>query len=287
MGLKLLILLTLISCSSRNYRRPESFRQTMGRTDATHIDRNLVPRSVARSMNYRAMSRKPASVGDIKKMVNYSNQTLYFLTLASQFRQMRAFTHNPVPEVKHCPKFHTVFLNLKESTPLDAKVGGLKIKISDLKDLKNETYLANHPEVYLPLSDDDLKPSVADEIRKQGIEKATELVRKAMFIHEKKMLSELLELCDRGISDNYFAYRNLITYTLNFDRKFDPSKKNMEILLKTTLFYNMLLIKSLNAQSIAPGRHPASIQKENHLNEHVLYRLKVDWADDYFKEISP
>lgn len=64
-------------------------------------------------------------------------------------------------------------------------------------------------------------------------------------------------------------------------------KKNMEILLKTTLFYNMLLIKSLNGQSKAPGRHPASIQKENHLNEHVYYRLKVDWADDYFQEVNP
>ena len=287
MGIRLLILLLLISCSSRGYRRPESFGQTMGRTDAYHVDRNLVPKSVARSMNYRGMSRKPASIGEVKKMVNYSNQTLYFLTLVSQYRQMRAFTHIPVPDVKHCPRFHTEFLNLKESTPLDQKVGDLKVNITDIKDLDNEDFLANHPEIFHPLSDDDIKPSVADKIKDQGIEKATILVRKAMFIHQNKMFSELLELCERGISDNYFAYRNLITYTLNFDRKFAPSKKNMEILLKTTLFYNMLLIKSLNAQSVSPGRHPASIQKEDHLNEHVLYRLKVDWADDYFKEISP
>jgi len=259
----------------------------MGRTRAEHMDRNLVPRSVARSTRYRSFSRKPASIGEVKKMVNYSNQTLYFLTLVSQYRQMRSFTHNPVPEVKHCPRFHTEFLNLKESTPLDGKVENLQINISSLDELDQEKYQANHPEIFLPLTDDELKPTVADEIKEEGIEKATELVKKAIYIHEKKIFSELLELCDRGISDNYFAYRNLITYTLNFDKNFAPSKKNMEILLKTTLFYNMLLIKSLNGQSQAPGRHPASIQKEDHLNEHVYYRLKVDWANDYFKEVTP
>lgn len=225
MGPRLIILLFLISCSSRGYRRPESYRQTMGRTKAYHIDRNLVPRSVARSTRYRSFSRKPASVGEAKKMVNYSNQTLYFLTLVSQFRQMRAYTHNPVPDVKHCPRFHTEFLNLKETTPLDAKVEHLKISISDKKDLDDETFQANHPEIFLPLSDDDLVPTVADKIKEKGIDKATDLVKKAIFIHEKKIFSELLELCDRGISDNYFAYRNLITYTINYDSNFAPSKK--------------------------------------------------------------
>ncbi|RLA64438.1 MAG: hypothetical protein DRQ88_03675 [Epsilonproteobacteria bacterium] len=259
----------------------------MGRTQSRHIKRNLVPKTVVRSMNYNQMSRRPASIIDINKMVNYSNQTLYFLTLVSQYRQMRAFTHSSVPKIKHCPRFHTEFLNLKETTPLDKKISNLKINIADIKELDEEAFQANHPEVFLPLEEEDIKPTVADKIKEEGLDQATILVKKAIFIHEKKLFSELMELCDRGVSDNYFAYRNLITYTLNYDKNFAPSKKNMEILLKTTLFHNMLLIKSLSNQSVAPARSPASVQKEDHLNEHVYYRLKVDWANDYFKEISP
>ncbi|MEE2744498.1 MAG: hypothetical protein VYD54_11345, partial [Bdellovibrionota bacterium] len=102
--------------------------------------------------------------------------------------------------------------------------------------------------------------------------------------HALKTLREVRQLCNKGKSTNYYNFQNLMTF-IKRSKNFSPSKKNLKVLLKTTLFSNMALISSLRKKHRSRGL--ASVKRrEKELKGQVLYRMKATWAEEYFKQIK-
>ncbi|MDO9182906.1 MAG: hypothetical protein Q7U04_10890, partial [Bacteriovorax sp.] len=242
-------------------------------------------------------SRAPASAieEDAKNSseTTLTNKKLYFLTLFSEYESLKNFSPDfSGPSVSICPNFHTGLLQHKERYFSTKTVGANKKFTYDSHQFNDQMYLAAHPELLLPLSKDDLNPKVVDVIKSStdpiSDSSINELVHKALDIHLAKTYSEIRELCEFGSSDNYFIYENLITHIKN--NKFDADNKNMNTLLKTTLFSNIALMNSIEKhESASASRSIASegsdFKKASYTSE-VMARLNVSWANQYFDYIK-
>ncbi len=288
----------LASCAG-----PESYQQKMARYTPKSFSKNQVPEIKTADFKfapvpYKTEGRAPASVSttpEIKeqeKEGNPTNKKLYFLTLFAQYETLKKYSAEYAPTVSICPNFHTSLLrhNEKTQSTYDGKYQNKKFTYDSTR-YSEDSFVASHPELLLPLSKEETTPKVVDIIRssKSPMTEAAvnELVHKAIDIHLSKTYSEIRELCEYGVSDNYYIYENLITHIKN--NKFEAAPSNMNTLLKTTIFSNMALTTSLEKQTKTPGRSIASIgdnEKSTPYAGEVMTRLNVKWANQYFEYIK-
>lgn len=289
---------------------PESYQQKMARYTPKVEGKNIVPEIKTFDFKFaqaatKKAGRGPASVepavsSEKKEELenNPTNKKLYFLTLYTQYETLKKYsTEFAGPSVSICPNFHTSLLRHNEKMPVkDSREmtteGGKKFSYDTAK-LTDESYVASNPELLLPLSKEETTPRVIDIIRGSktavGDFAINEMVHKALDIHLAKTYSEIRELCEYGVSDNYYIYENLITHIKN--NKFDADSSNMNTLLKTTVFSNLALVTSLEKQAKVKtqGRAIASVDGEKKRGPYVgeiMTRLNVSWASQYFDFIS-
>lgn len=293
----------LTSCSG-----PESYQQKMARYTPKAVGKNQVPDIKTADIKFKTITpdqgkanRSPASAPETPnanedgKDFNPTNKKLYFLSLYGQYESLKKFSQEFVgPEVSICPNFHTSLLrhNEKYSGTIGTTMPKNRIFSYDSTKFSDEFYVAGRPELLLPLAKDEVTPKVIDVIRSSkgpmNEFAINEMVHKALVIHLAKTYSEIRELCEYGVSDNYYIYENLITHIKN--NKFEADSKNMNTLLKTTIFSNIALMTSLEAYAGTPaaGRSIASVndnKKSNYATE-VMARLNVHWASQYFDFIK-
>lgn len=294
-----LTLTMLASCAG-----PESYQQKMERYSPKVVVKNQVPDIKTAEFKFKSSTkgRTPASAPENPssqeggKESNPSNKKLYFLTLFGQYEALKNYSQEFVgPTVSICPNFHTSLLNHNEKSSASSRSERPRTKkfIYDSKKYADVFYVASKPELLLPLSKDEVTPKVIDVLRSSGQSlndfAVNELVHKALDIHLAKTYSEIRELCEYGVSDNYYIYENLITHIKN--NNFEADNKNMNTLLKTTVFSNIALMTSIMGQDkeTTAGRSIASFggesKKMTYASE-VIARLNVNWANQYFDFIK-
>ncbi|MDD4975428.1 MAG: hypothetical protein PHY93_13800 [Bacteriovorax sp.] len=295
--------LLLSSCAG-----PESYQQKMARYEPKAISKNQVPDIKTADFKFQTQkngpagkaSRFPASAPENPnldaetKESNPTNKKLYFLALYSEYESIKNYSQEFTgPTVSICPNFHTGLLQHNDKIANNPKNLPVSKKFSyDATKYNDEMYVASRPELLLPLSKDEVTPKVIDVIKSSSRPMSdfavNELIHKALDIHLAKTYSEIRELCEYGVSDNYYIYENLITHIKN--NKFDAGNKNMNILLKTTIFSNIALMTSLDKHNgTTPGRSIASMpndEKKNSYATEVMARLNVTWANQYFDYIK-
>lgn len=295
----------LASCAG-----PESYQQKMERYSPKAVVKNQVPDIKTAEFKFKITTasttgpkgRTPASApenpssAEEGKESNPSNKKLYFLTLFGQYEALKNYSQEFVgPTVSICPNFHTSLLNHNEKLSSSGRSERPRTKKFnyDSKKYADEYYVASKPELLLPLSKDEVTPKVIDILRSSGQSlndfAVNELVHKALDIHLAKTYSEIRELCEYGVSDNYYIYENLITHIKN--NSFEADNKNMNTLLKTTVFSNIALMTSIMGQDkeTNAGRSIASFGGENKkmtYTSEVIARLNVNWANQYFDFIK-
>lgn len=307
-----LTLFTLASCAG-----PESYQQKMARYTPKTLGKNQVPDIKTADIKFtetKTSGRTPASapenpnrIGDETKTKESSsenmresgptNKKLYFLALYSEYETLKKYSPDFAgPSVNICPNFHTSLLQHNQNAVSSSSHSGIpkaKKFSYDSKKFSDEYYVAARPELLLPLSKEEVTPKVIDVIKSSNSSMnefaINELVHKALDIHLAKTYSEIRELCEYGVSDNYYIYENLITHIKN--NKFEAGSQNMNTLLKTTIFSNIALITSFDraAESSSQGRSIASIggeSKKSAYTSEVMARLNVNWASQYFEFIK-
>ena len=224
-----------------------------------------------------------------------SNKKLYFLTLFGQYENMKKYSAQfAAPTVNVCPHFHNSLLehNGKKTPSFAGHVGAKSLKkfSYDLAKLSDPKYIATHPELSLPLAKDEVTPKVIDIFRSQAStindSKMDELVHTAIDIHLSKTYAEIRELCEFGVSDNYYIYENMITHIKNSN--FSPAEKNMNTLLKTTVFSNIALVTALDKIQVTPMRSIASVENKSAIpyTSELMTRFNVEWAQEYYNYLK-
>ncbi|EQC48985.1 putative lipoprotein [Bacteriovorax sp. BSW11_IV] len=273
--------LAVTSCGS-NYKRPESIEAKMARFEDRRPYTNQVPLFQVQKYESHAM-RGPASATSSKtgEASKFTNKRLYFLSLYEQYTQLSRFSDKrSAPNINICPNFHTSLSDFKERNVQ----ANFPVTLTGNYSNFNEEYMVTHtPELLLPMTSDSQTPRVVDILKSQNnSESAKSLIDKAMGIHLAKTYSELVELCESGSSSNYYIYENLLTES---KRKniLTKDENGLNILLKTTVFSNMALIKSLNTKvEKQAGRGIASTPEKSIVNDELFKRLNVNWSKDFF-----
>lgn len=282
---------------------PETYQDKMSRYEAKTINKSQVPEIKTATIQFKSVEkigRIPASAPETPnntnapKEINTTNKKLYFLELYSSYQSLKNYSLDfSAPTLSICPNFHTGMLQHNESYSNMIKSTSMKNKYSyDSTKFKDDSYIAARPELLLPLSETETTPKVVDVVKSSkevmSEEMVSELVQKAIDIHLSKTYSELKELCEYGSSDNYYIYENLVTHIKN--NKFEASERNMNVLLKTTIFSNMAIITSLDkTHQQKAGRSIASVvpaNKKSGYATEVITRLNVSWANQYYNFIK-
>lgn len=294
-----LTLSVLASCAG-----PESYEAKMSRYTPKHFGDNLVPEIKTEGFNFSAKpGRTPASVSSKSSVeaigvddVAISNKKLYFLTLFGQYEIMKKYSAEfDAPAVSICPQFHNSLLEhngRKAGFAANITTKNNKKFIYDASKLGEASYVALHPELSLPLSKSEVNPKVVDIMRGEGSKltesRMNELVHSAMDLHLSKTYNEIRELCEFGVSDNYYIYENMITHIKNTN--FPAAPTNMNTLLKTTVFSNIALVTALEKVQATPMRSIASVEvkKDTSLpySNEVMARLNVEWAREYYDHLK-
>ena len=281
----LLILTHTFSCAS-GYKRPESFVEKMRRYRAK-ISSNSVPMLTVNTRQFgekKYTSRQPASRPhpELKKTsslnfsdkdgehIHFTNKRLYFLSLLNQYLNFQQFLlKKKSPTINSCPGLHSTFLEHKKNRPPISQAIPTGIQPKGVL-------------LSLPLSHNSRSETLKD------IKADQYFLQKALSIHTEKIYSELVELCQYGSSDNYYAYENLMTHIKRHPQKFSPTPQNLQILLKTTIFANKVILSTLKEQ-LTPdiSRGPASLQSSgNPWLKKTMKKNNLNWFERYIHSVK-
>ncbi len=292
---KLLVLtavtFTAVGCSS--YRHPESIDAKMARFMPRDTNPNTVPKLPVPEIAHS--SRTPASVGkenssqiedNSNEQENLSHKRLYFMGLYQQYRTLGSYiSGEDIPEIQHCPSFHTTLLNGKTAYRGHSKNQiDFEQRYSSITEDKKSFY----PELALPVETSPNSSTLAEVLNEEGLDKNVAF-QQALKVHLTKTYKELEELCDSGSSSNFYNYENLTRHIKSNQGHYSQSTASLKTLVKTTIFSNMALIESLESsshKSAARGPASASTAKkwENLYQEHMMKDLNVTWAKQYLKK---
>jgi hypothetical protein len=292
-GFIILVLVGSLAGCAGQYRRPESFEAKMARFQPQNANPNKVPQyeiSPQISDTFTTPSprgRGPASVSKPKTFKLPSTKRLYFITLYGQYKDMSGYLGNQeAPKLNHCPSFHTTLINYQGRTPdYNAKK---EVKWEKRYSQVRADMVGTFPELALPVTYEEENPRLYDVIKSEGVASAKKNFQKALGIHLTKTYKELNELCESGTSENYYNYENLMTHIRREGEEFAPNKHSLKILLKTTVFSNIALIKSLE-RDVSKGRVPASAIEADihgHYEDGLIQSLGVEWTKSYIDQLK-
>jgi hypothetical protein len=271
-------LVLLTACSGYQYRAPESIADKMDRYKAN----NPNPNPSLELKSRQDLLQKGASRGLASKELpetyglKHSDKRLYFMSLLSQYELMRTMVKNETPNLTICPHFHSSVVEYKEEhgeyktlhkAETKAKAGGDE---------------ALYPELQLKVSNQGL--TLKEELANQEKE---EVLEKALSNHAKNTFNELRELCEYGVSDNFYAFENLMTHIKNSG--FAKNSESANVLFKTPIYANDLIMNSLSFKSSEPTRGPASANlnsTENDYLRELSARMNAHWYYDYVANLK-
>lgn len=275
------------SCSSYTFKEMESIANRMGRFESKKHDSLVVPRLPISKTAIIASKevRYPASVSSnrkVKLVQGFNNKKLYFSTMIQQYVKLQSYTEQHAPQITSCPHFHTTFLKLQEGH-IVSSVNKQKWD-KHYSSIATQDLVAHNPELALPATYNTHGPRVIDitDVSKK------DSVQKALSIYLKKMHRELDQLCQSGTTDNYYTFENL--YSSQEISLASASPQSIKVLLKTPVYLNEMLIKSLSKTSKKTiSRRIASTEKSRTHNmdifSEVNKRFKTAWFNTYINQL--
>lgn len=297
----LVVALTFGAFGCSSYRHPESINAKMARFMPKDTNPNIVP-ALAIPMDIREtkVSRGIASVQENSSSqensytgegedLKLSHKRLYFMGLYQQYRTLGTFVREEeVPEIQHCPSFHTTLLNGKTGyrDHQKSKINFEK-RYSSISEQKRPYY----PELYLSMDPESTLPTLGQVINNEKSLDKNLAFQQALKIHLTKTYKELEELCDTGSSSNYYNFHNLGRHIKSNHISYQQGHEALKTLYKTTIFTNMALIESLEtpiAAERSASRGPASVSTakkwQNVYQDHMIKDLNVTWTKRYLKK---
>lgn len=295
-----LLALGLLGCST--YQHPESIADKMSRFSPRDVNPNKVPKimipesSASRGIASVETQEAPEeNTYDTESMESETDgltyKRLYFMGLYQQYRTLGAYIQKEqVPEIQHCPSFHTTLLNGKTYSSVDPQqMKKKKIDFNERFQSIDEAKAAYYPELFLPMEVDDHSTTLADVIKESPELDKNVAFEQALKVHLTKTYKELEELCDSGHSSNYYNYENLTRHIKSYRSHYQAGGQPFKTLVKTTIFSNMALIESLELgqPTQSRSRMPASVggrdnsPSANQYQDKMLKDLNLSWSKKY------
>ncbi len=218
------------------------------------VDKELVTK--AQDFHFKkSSSRAPASVlteeQEMESLMDEATKTegrglrrVYFSLLYQQYNQF-SYLMNKSIDLKFCPQFH------HDKTAMDEKLKRSFYKRELSKSM--QTHAVYFPETNL-------------SHKKEAVE---------LLAGVKK---ELTELCDEGVTDDYYKLENVVTY-FSTKESFHRSPESMGSLLKMPVFAHLYYLKTVEAPFTVADTQFNDLEKE------LLDRTGAKWVHQYVVEV--
>lgn len=219
------------------------------------VDKELVARAQHIHFKKLSGSRTPASVQtEEQEIENLMNDTVkheekglrrvYFSLLYQQYHQL-SYLMTKNTDLKFCPQFH------HDKTTMDTYLKNSPYRGELFKSM--QTYSVYFPETNLAHN------------------------KEALALLEN-VKSELGELCDEGVTDDYYKLENVATY-YSSKESFHRDPKAMESLLKMPVFAHLYYLKTVEAPFTVADT------EFNEYEQELLDRTGAKWVHQYVVEI--
>lgn len=218
------------------------------------VDKELVAK--AQNLHFKkSQTRGPASVQseeaeiehlmkEDKKQEGRALRRVYFSLLYQQYHHL-SYLMTKTTDLKFCPQFH------HDKTSMDEQIRKSSYKGELFKSM--ETYAVYFPETNLSHNKEAL--DLLDNLK-----------------------GELVELCDDGVTDDYYKLENVVTY-FSTKESFHRSPEAMESLLKMPVFAHLYYLKTVEAPFSVADTH------FNDLEQELLDRTGAKWVHQYVVEV--
>lgn len=160
----------------------------------------------------QASGRFPASLGEQNNDV--PSRRLYFSVLYKQYKMLNAHFESS-NDVKFCPQFHS------EKISADSSFEGHIFVQKQINEQAQSSFFPEH--VF------------------QGDHSFKD--------YHETIYSELLTLCEEGVSENFYKFDNLLTYHAN-RMDFHKNPLAMDALLKIPVFANFYLLRMIQSEAL-------------------------------------
>ena len=246
---------------------------------------NLPPNLASYKAPTAGPSRGPASsvitLAD-PKLSKVSNKHLYVLTLLSQYQLFNGYLGNVKPTINSCSNFHSTLMeykNLRKPLKVPVKPWQASALFSSVESRKDQVF----PEYFMSLKTNANRPTVGDYFSDAGPEKRKELLNTAFNVHVEKTYMEIMDLCESGISANYYIYENFITH-MKSNPGFKKTDKAFQSILKVAVFSNILLRKSI--QGIKQSFQATAYKSYSPFELEVMNRFSAHWTIERWEAVK-
>lgn len=268
--MKYLVMLTfasVLSCSTGNFLLSPTGLDRLGIKQVEYVR----PDFYIGELDFtKKVGRSIASV--VQTQEKMSNRQIYFLSLYGQYKKMGAL----LGETKFqnsCPRFHNLLLEHKNIHVQNIDSYSMDIDFSAVSSDPHQ--LVNFPVLAVPYSS---QQDLYTKLSSAGWKESKDITRKGMHNLFRQTKSEVAELCDRGVSDGYYVYENLVSYFSN-QNKMTASKKSLKALLKVSVIANMIVLDNLKTST-------SGIDSNIAYESLVLQRSKSNWLRGYMYSLT-
>ena len=220
-------------------------------------------------------SRSIASVAPMIEddhLKKLSNRQVYFLSMYKQYEALAKIV-DVKNELSSCPSFHDTILEHKAQFSSGPSAYTSKVDFKLARD--NKTMLPLYPVLALPVSDsEDLYTKLVENDWKDS-DKYLEVSLNKLY---QSSLDEVSELCDKGISDGYYSFENIVTY-FKSEKDFSGTVYGLKAMLKVPALANMLVLDNLSSVNY-------HFSKRNVFDTWLLKRSNASWFESYLNGLK-
>lgn len=215
--------------------------------------------------------RKIASAEDTE-LSKLSNRQIYFFNLYKQTKIFSELAGVDLNIERSCPSFHNVIENHKHLLDFDISSYTLNQDISMVKE--NEENLPNYPVMALPVNE---RTDLYGHLKENNFKGFKKHLKSALKNYAHINKGELAQLCDKGVSENYYIFENFLSF-YSKDHKFHSSKIGVISSFKVPIITNYMILDNLKKSS--------RFDMKESLELSLIQRSGVKWFDNYRKKIN-
>ncbi len=192
-------------------------------------------------------SRTPASaedfLSDLEKSEHQKKTSLrrvYFKALYDQYLRWNQ-SEATGDSISFCPQYHHDKLVVEENHQ------SRKMLISNVDSYPSKDELAASPGWSLSMMKKGKKMRAFEWGQRENA-KPQEAMSKAIKGQWRRLEKEVHQMCEDGVSENFFKIENIVTY-FSMKEDFDSGVKGLRAFMKIPVFTNVLIENSLNSET--------------------------------------
>jgi len=266
-NISFLSLLFLFSCASSN-----DFSQEVLDIKRVEIKQKSYTKPQVFVGDYKFSKRKNhRTIASLTSTPAMTNREAYFLSFYKQHLTL-AKTLRMQEEQVNCPSFHNLILEHKRALFKTKRNYSTDISLSNIA--SDYSQVSHHPVLAVPYSG---STDLFTRLHQTGFKDTKKDLTKALSHFYQQDKRELAQLCETGVSQNYYIYENLVTYFKNKPH-FHRTKEGLLSILKVPVVSKMMILDNLTNEETYINSNP--------FDKWLVDKAGLSWIEEFRNDLK-